>query len=210
MEGITVGQQQQPTEAELKAKYEAMYQPQQPQQPQPARQDGWLHAVQEGDLTKAQRLLEEDLTKAVKPKVEEEVLKKAADVVRAEIEVQSYVGKAFAETPEVKLLEPYIMGMVERRLAQEAPSIQTVADYVGRFKTVLNEELTKARELHQQLRAAGQKEAMTVRTEVLSSSTGQVSGETDKGAEQPPPAPPTPEEYMAARMSAFRRVRNAI
>lgn len=171
--------------------------------------EGWMAELQAGNIKAAQEMLEQQMAQAVKPQIEQEILARTADVVRAELDTRQFVDNLKAQMPEVVPFEPYISAFVERRMAKEAASASTVSEYVEIYKKVVQEEMTKAREAIQQTRAAGKEEALQVRQEVLSASTVPKGQEGDKGALTPPqePKPLSPAEYYAARMQQFLKTR---
>lgn len=170
--------------------------------------EGWMAELQAGNIKQAQELLERQMAEAVRPQLEREILTRAADVVRAELDTRQFVDSLRAKMPEVQPLEPYISAYVERRMAVEGQNATSIAEYVDIYKRVVEEEMTKAREAIQQLRAAGKNEAMQVKQEVLSAST-LPSSSGDKGAVEKPtePAPLSPQEYFAERMRQHLRFR---
>ncbi len=169
--------------------------------------EGWMAELQAGNIKQAQELLERQMAEAVKPQLEQELLSRTADVVRAELDTRQFVDGLRAQMPEVKPLEPYIGAYVERRMAVEAQNAGTIAEYVEKYKQIVQEEMQKARDAIQQLRAAGKEEALQTKSEVLSASM-LPKPEGDKGVvTNPQPQPLSPEEYYRARMQQHLRTK---
>lgn len=191
---------------------ERMVQPQQQPVPgAPAAPAGpsptWVELVRQGKIEDAEQALFNKFESRLKTEVTSETL----EAVRVEGEVKDFLTDLRGKNPDLVQFEEFIGSKAEGRLKAELASgrIRDTAAYVDAYKRSVNAAVADARNLVQQIRAAGKNDALTVRTEVLSSSpvapnaVDQNRGVLPTAAK--PAAPQSPQDYIARRQADAAR-----
>lgn len=183
---------------------------------QPARNlSEWVDLLREGKIDDATKKLAEIVAEQLEPKVlpraKDEATTEALELFRVEQALTQFVDTVRKENPDLLPMEEFIAAKAQAKLEQRqrAGLVQNASQYIEAYKTSVNEAVAEARKLLQSVRATG-KEAATVRTrEVLSSSPVRPSSiAADHGSPPPAEEPPreeSPLDYIARRRAQMAR-----
>jgi hypothetical protein len=186
----------------------------QPQQPEPVAAPGatepppsWVELVRQGKIEDAEKAL----FSKFESKLKTETTSEALEMFRVETEVNGFLSDLRAKNPDLVSFEDLIGVKAQAHLEAEfaGGKIHNTAAYLDAYKRAVNSAVADARNLVQQIRAAGKNEALTVKQEVLSSSPIAPNGvDQNRGAlpnkgGQPPPQ--TAQDYIAQRQASAAR-----
>jgi len=181
-----------------------------PQVPQtPTTQ--WFDHLRAGEWEKA----EEDLINRVRGKVlaeaETAASTKAYEAMTVQLEVDRYLQDLRSKNPDIIPMEGYLHAPVQNRIEslKREGRIQSNADFIREYKSVVEDEVTKLRKITGQYRAAGTNEARTRQQEVSSSTPLQPQSVSSLQEGSPQASPPdvSTESYFDRRkkIEALRR-----
>ena len=169
--------------------------------------DDWVSLLAQGKREEAEKILGRKLT----AESEQRATTQALEMFRVEQDISNYLTDLRGKNPDLAPLEELVSVRAQRTLeaVQAAGKIKSNADFVSQYKAAVNSAVDDARKLVQQIRAAGNTAAMTLKTEVLSAQTLPPNAiEQNRGPAPPVVAQPQSlEEYMAARKALGLRGR---
>lgn len=136
-------------------------------------------------------------------KAEQAAVEKALHAIKIESEVRAFADQLRRENEDMAPLEPFVVAKVEAQMGQliRGGELKELADYAAKYKEILANEMAKAREVVQQLRAAGKEDALQVKKEVVASTP------VEPQAKQEEPKEPEIPDYFAVRLGRFRASR---
>lgn len=136
-------------------------------------------------------------------KAEQAAVEKAVQAVKIESEVRSFADQLRRENEDIAPLEPLVVSKVETRMAQliRDGELKELSDYASKYKQILADEMARAREVVQQLRAAGKQEAMQVKQEVVASTPVEPRPKQEEVKEPEIP------DYLTVRLGRFKASR---
>jgi hypothetical protein len=179
-----------------------------PEPAAPVAPEDWLSLLQQGKRDEAMQALTAQVAGAAK----QQSIQEALELFRVETDITSFVNDLRGKNPDLVPLEDLISVRAAQRLeATKAKGlIRSTADYVREYKAAVNAAAEDAKQLVQQIRAAGKQEAMTTKSQVVAASVVPPKAvEANRGAAAQPPAEPdiSAQSYLARRMalSAQRR-----
>jgi hypothetical protein len=188
-----------------------------PQTPAPpAPQPTFVDLLREGKFDEAEKLIIDKATAQIRSTMVPEVLESSVaqnrSIARAEAEIEKFVNQVRTENADLAPFEGYVVYQAEQAMARQRAEgkINSTEDLVKAYKENVLEALKNTRTIAQTFRGAGKQEAMTTRSEVLSTSTVPPNGvDTSRGqvqqTEDQPLKEPTVSDYLAARTAQQNR-----
>jgi hypothetical protein len=147
----------------------------------PTQRQHWMDLVRAGKLEEADELLQTQTA--------ERASQLAITQVEQRMATQNFINKKVEEinsglrnaNPDLVDMEDVIASRVEAELLdlQRNNKLQTPEQYVEAYHKAVSKQVDNAKQFIQRIRGAGALQAQTVRTEVLSSTTGQPSARID-------------------------------
>lgn len=179
----------------------------------PPDPSGWVKKLTGGDWEGATKDLEQQILQSVQaqlaPQIQQQTLQEAIENFKAETELNTFVNDIRQKNSDIVALEPLLAPKIQLAmqawLQSQGGPVAPLA-YVEEYKKVATQEINDARNLIQQLRAAGAERQQVVHQEVLSSTTLPPTSAQTPQTPPAPPAPQTAQDYLAMRQAqALRR-----
>lgn len=177
----------------------------------PTPTEDWFTLLQQGKRTEAEQVLKDYVAQGAQQKIIQETLVQAMELNRMEREIEDFNNSVRATNSDMLDVENLISLMAEKEFAVLQPTIKNNKDYVAAYKTAVNKSVESMRNTLRRTRAAAKNEAMTVRRDVLASTTmapNDITRREETNGQQQPPGEAqiqSPTDYLAERQARYRK-----
>jgi hypothetical protein len=180
----------------------------------PPPTEDWFALLQAGKRTEAEKALKDYVAQGAQQDIIQKTLVQAMELNRMEREIEDFNNSVRASNSDMLDVENLISLMAEKEFAtvQQSGQIKNNKDYVAAYKQAVTKSVDSIRNVMRRTRAAAKNEAMTVRRDVLASTTMAPNDiarreETDgRSAPAEETNMQSPTDYMAARQANYRRI----
>jgi hypothetical protein len=175
-------------------------------------QEGWFELLQQGRRTEAEQVLKDYVAQGASEKIVQETVRQALELSRTEREIEDYNNFTRSQNPDMLDVEDLVSLKAEQKFRANQANIKTTKDYIETYKKSVADSIQEMRNVLRRTRAAGKDEGLTIRKEVLNSSTVQPNKiiiNRENQAEETQSEPEnSPTSYLEMRKASSYRARN--
>jgi hypothetical protein len=191
--------------------------PQAPQQaaaPQTAAEvrQQWVERIRVGDFDGAEAAMAEALEKRLEAKIIDRVTSQATQATNVQLEITRHLDKVRSENPDVNRFESYLSAPVNAAVeaARAAGKIHSPEDFVREYKSAVDTEVGKLRNIVLEYRGQGVTQARTQQTRVQNAFTPapQQVGDHTQPSQPAAGQGESSDDYFARRAASGARLRN--
>jgi len=190
--------------------------PQAPQAAAPPTRDEvrqqWVERIRVGDFDGAEAAMAEALEKRLEAKIIDRVTSQATQATNVQLELSRHLDKIRSENPDVIRFESYLSAPVNAAVeaSRAAGKIHSPEDFVREYKSAVDNEVGKLRNIVLEYRGQGVTQARTQQTRVQQAFTPapQQVGDHTQPTQQPDSSGESSDDYFARRAASGARLRN--
>jgi|SRR5579859_972676 len=184
-----------------------------PAQAPPQPKADWFQLLQEGKRTEAEQVLKDFVAQGASEKIVQETVRQALELSRTEREIEDFNNYTRSNNPDMLDVEDLVSLKAEQKFRANQDKIKSTKDYIETYKKSVADSVLEMRQILQRTRAAGKNEGLTIRKEVLNSSTvnpNRISLNRDNQPDNSQAETPevSTESYLEMRKSGSYRARN--
>ena len=172
----------------------------------------WVERIRVGDFDGAEAAMAEALEKRLEAKIIDRVTSQATQATNVQLEVQRHLDKVRSENPDVLRFEGYLSAPVNAAVeaARAAGKIHSPEDFVREYKSAVDNEVGKLRNIVLEYRGQGVTQARTQQTRVQQAFTPapQQVGDHTQPSQPAAGQGESTEDYFARRNASGARLRN--